>query len=213
MSRQPSPHSHATLTSFFDKAASILGAENVSRDHHHGALKGPDGLDSYGDPYSASEARRPGGAVRPRTVEEVQQVVKLANTHKVALWTVSRGKNLGYGGHSTVVKGTIVLDLHRMNQVIEICEEYGYAIVEPGVSFFDLYEKIQQQGLDLWPSVPAIGWGSVLGNTMDRGFGYTPNGEHSQSQCGMEVVLPNGELLRTGMGAMKNNKAFPLYKG
>jgi 4-cresol dehydrogenase (hydroxylating) len=100
-----------------------------------------------------------------------------------------------------------------MNTIVEVNEEYGYAIVEPGVSFFDLYEEIQRQGLNLWPSVPAIGWGSVLGNTMDRGFGYTPNGEHSQSQCGMEVVLPNGELLRTGMGAMKDNKTFALYKG
>lgn len=100
-----------------------------------------------------------------------------------------------------------------MNNIDEVNEEYGYAIVEPGVSFFDLYEEIQRRGLNLWPSVPAIGWGSVLGNTMDRGFGYTPNGEHSQSQCGMEVVLPNGELLRTGMGAMKDNKTFALYKG
>ncbi|KAK3332832.1 hypothetical protein B0T19DRAFT_368105 [Cercophora scortea] len=100
-----------------------------------------------------------------------------------------------------------------MNKIVEVNEEYGYAIVEPGVSFFDLYEEIQRQGLNLWPSVPAIGWGSVVGNTLDRGFGYTPNGEHSQSQCGMEVVLPNGELLRTGSGAMKDNKTFPLYKG
>ncbi|KAI9370116.1 hypothetical protein BJX61DRAFT_516560 [Aspergillus egyptiacus] len=100
-----------------------------------------------------------------------------------------------------------------MNRIVELNEEYAYAIVEPGISFFDLYEEIQRRGLKLWPSVPAIGWGSVLGNTLDRGFGYTPNGEHSQSQCGMEVVLPNGDLLRTGMGAMKDNKAFALYKG
>lgn len=118
-----------------------------------------------------------------------------------------------YGGSSSVAQGCVVLDLHRMNKIVEVNEEYGYAIVEPGVSLFDLYEEIQRRGLHLWPSVPAIGWGSVLGNTMDRGFGYTPNGEHSQSQCGMEVVLPKGELLRTGMGAMKDNKTFALYKG
>lgn len=100
-----------------------------------------------------------------------------------------------------------------MDKIVEINGEYGYAIVEPGVSFFDLFQEIQRRGLDLWPSVPAIGWGSVLGNTTDRGFGYTPNGEHAQSQCGMEVVLPDGDILRTGMGAMNDNKAFPLYKG
>ncbi|KAJ5432093.1 uncharacterized protein N7458_011249 [Penicillium daleae] len=178
-----------------------------------GALEGTQGRKSYGDPFSTSGTHAPSGAVRPRAVEEVQEVVKLANKHKVCLWTVSRGKNLGYGRSSSVVKGCVILDLHRMNKIVEVNEEYGYAIVEPGVSFFDLYEEIQRRGQNLWPSVPAIGWGSVLGNTMDRGFGYTPNGEHSQSQCGMEVVLPNGELLRTGMGAMKDNKTFSLYKG
>jgi 4-cresol dehydrogenase (hydroxylating) len=100
-----------------------------------------------------------------------------------------------------------------MNKIVEVNEEYAYAIVEPGVSFFDLYEYIQEKQYDLWPSSPALGWGSVLGNTTERGFGYTPGGEHSQQQCGMEVVLPSGEILRTGMGAMKDSAMFPLFKG
>jgi 4-cresol dehydrogenase (hydroxylating) len=118
-----------------------------------------------------------------------------------------------YGGSSCVVEDSVVLDLHRMNKIIELNEEYGFAIVEPGVSFVDLYEEIQQNGLNLWPSPPAIGWGSVIGNTLDRGFGYTSNGVHTESQCGMEVVLPNGDLLRTGMGAMADNSTFALYRG
>ena len=215
MARQCSPTTPnaADLDSFFTYVASHVGPDNVSRDHRHGALQGPHGHDSYEDAYSASDDHQPGGAVRPCSVEEVQQIVRLANAHKVPLWTVSRGKNLGYGGHSPVVKGTVVLDLHRMNRIIEINEEYAYAVVEPGVSFFDLYEEIQRRGLRLWPSVPAIGWGSVVGNTLDRGFGYTPDGEHTRAQCGMEVVLPSGELVRTGAGAMKDGKASPLYKG
>ncbi|KAE8323154.1 hypothetical protein BDV39DRAFT_196138 [Aspergillus sergii] len=201
------------LDHFFNDAAWVLGEENISRTPQHGALPGPENQESYGDPFTTTTATQPSGAVRPQTVEEVQEIVKLANKHKVYLWTISRGKNLGYGGSSAVVKDSVVLDLHRMKKIIEVNEEYGYAVVEPGVSFFDIYEEIQRRGLNLWPSVPAIGWGSVLGNTMDRGFGYTPNGEHSQSQCGLEVVLPTGTLLRTGMGAMKDNKAFALYKG
>ncbi|KAJ5199754.1 hypothetical protein N7491_009450 [Penicillium cf. griseofulvum] len=210
--RSPTVNPQA-LGNFLDDVARVLGEENISRTPGQGALEGTQGGKSYGDPFSTVGTHSPSGAVRPSTVQEVQEVVKLANKHNVYLWTVSRGKNLGYGGSSSVVKGCVILDLHRMNKIVEMNEEYGYAIVEPGVSFFDLYEEIQRQGLNLWPSVPAIGWGSVLGNTMDRGFGYTPNGEHSQSQCGMEVVLPNGELLRTGMGAMKDNKTFALYKG
>lgn len=118
-----------------------------------------------------------------------------------------------YGGNSPVVQGSVILDLHRMNKIVEINEEYAYAIVEPGVTFFNLYEEIKRRGLGLWPSAPSLGWGSIIGNCLERGFGYTPDGEHSQSQCGMEVVLPNGELVRTGMGAMDGSSLSALYKG
>lgn len=129
-------------------------------------------------------------------------------------WELKKEKTKNrYGGTAPVVPGSLVLDLHRLNRIIEVNEEYAYAIVEPGVSFFDLYKHIKTRGLKLWPSVPAIGWGSIVGNTIDRGFGYTPNGEHAQHQCGMEVVLPSGELLRTGMAAMDGSTAFALYKG
>jgi 4-cresol dehydrogenase (hydroxylating) len=100
-----------------------------------------------------------------------------------------------------------------MKKIIEVNEEYAYAIVEPGVSFFDLYEYIQEHKMKLWMSCPALGWGSIVGNCLDRGFGYTPTGEHSQQQCGMEVVLPDGKVVRTGMGALKPQSTWPLYKG
>ena len=62
-------------------------------------------------------------------------------------------------------------------------------------------------------STPGLGWGAIIGNCLDRGFGYTPTGEHSQMQCGMEVVLPDGQLLRTGIGALSSDSTFALYKG
>ncbi|KAI1334267.1 FAD-linked oxidase-like protein [Xylariaceae sp. FL0016] len=199
---------------FCDELAKLVGAENVSRDASTGALEGPHKQRTYGDPYPFTSADPHGasGAVRPESVEQVQAILRLANQFKIPMWTTSRGKNLGYGGAAPVLEGSMVLDLHRMTRIIEISEADGYAVVEPGVSFFDLYEEIKRRGLALWPSVPAIGWGSVVGNTLDRGFGYTPNGEHTQSQCGMEVVLPSGELMRTGMGAMEGSALSPLYK-
>jgi 4-cresol dehydrogenase (hydroxylating) len=118
-----------------------------------------------------------------------------------------------YGGSAPVVQGSVVLDLQLMKNIIEVNEEYAYAIVEPGVSFFDLYEYIQEHKMKLWMSCPALGWGSIVGNCLDRGFGYTPTGEHSQQQCGMEVVLPDGKVVRTGMGALKPQSTWPLYKG
>ena len=60
-------------------------------------------------------------------------------------------------------------------------------------------------------SVPANGWGSIIGNALERGIGYTPYGDHTTRLCGLEVVLPTGELVRTGMGAMAGNKAWAHY--
>ena len=61
-------------------------------------------------------------------------------------------------------------------------------------------------------SVPDIGWGSVIGNTLDHGMTYLPYGVDMNMACGLEVVLADGSLLRTGMGAMPGNSSWHLYK-
>src|SRR6516165_9296006 len=127
---------------------------------------------------------------------------------------VSTGKNLGYGGAAPVYSGSVVLDLKRMNRILEVNEENAYALVEPGVSYFDLYRYIQEKGLKLWVDVPDPGWGSPVGNALDRGGGYLMAHlrNHFDSHCGMEVVLANGEIIRTGMGAMPTAKTWQEYK-
>ncbi|KAK4194151.1 hypothetical protein QBC40DRAFT_321250 [Triangularia verruculosa] len=201
------------LEEFLTAAEAIVGADNVSRDPTSGASEGMDGSRSYGDPFPLSRPHHPGPAIRPSEVEQVRELVRAANKFKVPMWTVSTGKNLGYGGSAPVVDHTVILDLHRMNKIIEINEEYAYAIVEPGVTFIDLYDEIKRRKLNLWISVPAIGWGSVVGNTLERGIGYTQDAAHYKYQCGMEVVLPDGDLLGTGMGVVEDSKVWPLYSG
>ena len=173
---------------------------------------------AYSDIYAPGSADQwpASAAVAPSTVEEIQAVVRLANEHNTPLWAVSRGKNLGYGTAAPRMPGSIVLDLSRMMKVDEINTDLAYAVIEPGVSFFDLYEQIEKAKAPLWMSVPGNGWGSVLGNALDHGMGYTPYGQHAENLCGLEVVLPDGELMHTGMGAMAGNKSahlFPLSYG
>ncbi|MGH1554663.1 FAD-binding oxidoreductase [Streptomyces sp. L7] len=91
-------------------------------------------------------------------------------------------------------------------------EELGYAVVEPGVRFFDLYDHLRAHGYKLWPQMPDIAWGSVIGNTVDHGLGVCRPGQHADRACGMEVVLANGELLRTGMGAMPGSPSWHTYQ-
>ena len=99
-----------------------------------------------------------------------------------------------------------------MNRVLEINEELGYAVVEPGVRWFDLYEAIQAGRHRLMLSCADLGWGSVVGNTLDHGATYLPYGVDMAAACGMEVVLADGTLLRTGMGAMPGNRAWHLVQ-
>ena len=64
----------------------------------------------------------------------------------------------------------------------------------------------------MWQGLALLAaWGSVLGNALDHGMGYTPYGQHARNLCGLEVVLPDGDLMHTGMGAMAGNHAWHLF--
>ncbi len=170
--------------------------------------------DAYSPMWDQSDELVASAAVAPDNVEQVQQVVRIANKYKIPIYPISTGKNLGYGGSAPVYSGSVVLDLKRMNRILEVNERNAYALVEPGVSYFDLYRYIHEKGLKLWVDVPDPGWGSPIGNALDRGGGYlmTQYRNHFDSHCGMEVVLANGEIIRTGMGALPGAKTWQQYK-
>lgn len=175
-------------------------------------------LDLYRDAYSPywgePEERIASAAVAPSSAEQVQQIMRIANHYKIPVYPISTGKNLGYGGSAPVYSGSVVLDLKRMNRILEVNEKQAYCVVEPGVSYFDMYQYLQEKGIKLWIDVPDPGWGSMLGNAMDRGAGYTSSQfrNHFDAHCGMEVVLASGELMRTGMGAMPGSETWQMYK-
>jgi FAD/FMN-containing dehydrogenase len=107
----------------------------------------------------------------------------------------------------------VVIDLgRRMNKILDINSDEFTCLVEPGVSFYVLHEAIQAKGYKhMWIDVPDLGGGSVLGNTVDRGVGYTPYGDHWAQHAGLEVVLPTGEVVRTGMGAMPGANTWQTF--
>jgi 4-cresol dehydrogenase (hydroxylating) len=170
--------------------------------------------DAYSPFWGESEERVASAAVAPQTAEQVQAVVRAANARRVPLYPISTGRNLAYGGSAPVYSGSVVLDLKRMNRVIEVNERSAYALVEPGVSYFDLYNYITERNLDVWIDPPDPGWGSVIGNALDGGGGWTayPFRDHFGAHCGMEVVLGDGEIVRTGMGAVPNSKTWQENK-
>lgn len=187
----------------------IVGTDNVLEP------ESPDFASSYADPFAFTDefSEPPAGAVLPRNVDEVQAVVRAANDAGVPLWTISRGRNLGYGGAAPRNSRCVVLDLHLMNTIRMVDADAAYAVVEPGVSFFDLHAHLRERDIPLWASVPDLGGGSLIGNALERGFGYTAYGDHSAFLCGMEVVLPTGELIRTGMAAASDSAQAHMYRG
>jgi len=193
------------IARFFEAARSILGEDRVFTDELDRA--------AYSDQMAFDVSRhQPSGAVAVENVGEIQQIVMAAARDGVPIWPISRGKNFGYGGPAPVQAGAVVLDLSRMKRIIEIDEDLGYCVVEPGVSFYDLYDALAAREHPLWMSVPGNAWGSVVGNALERGVGPQPYGDHAAQICGLEVVLPDGTLLRTGAGAMDNNPAWHVTK-
>ncbi|RYC64660.1 hypothetical protein CHU98_g1562 [Xylaria longipes] len=187
-----------------EKVIGILGKDAV--------FTGED-LRYYVDPYDIPEAGKlrniPSAAVCPSSVEELQGFLKVANEYKIAVWTFSRGKNLGYGGPAPRIPGCIALDLHRMNKILEVNEKFGYIVVEPGVTFGDLYTFCAEKKLKLWPSVASLGWGSVVGNV---GSLLAADTAQNDINTRMEVVLANGDVVRTGQYAMTTSPSAHLTK-
>ncbi len=203
----------------FDAAIAQF-ADAVGTDH---VFTDSDIMDTYRDAFSPlrdeADEKIASAAVAPDSVGQVQQIVQIANRYRIPLYTISTGRNLAYGGSAPVYSGSVVLDLKRMNRILEVNEDMAYALVEPGVSYFDLYRYIRERGYRLWIDPPDPGWGSLIGNALERGAGRTPlpYRDHFGAHCGMEVVLGNGDLVRTGLGALPNAganwQAFPYGAG
>ncbi|MBI2313821.1 MAG: FAD-binding oxidoreductase [Betaproteobacteria bacterium] len=157
--------------------------------------------------------KQPSAAIMAGSVEDIQKIVGVCNKYKVPIWPISTGKNLGYGSAAPGERGQVVLDLKRMNRIIEVNADLCYALVEPGVTYQQLHDYIRERNLPLWLSCPApSAIAGPLGNTVDRGVGYTPYGEHFLFSCGMEVVLATGEVLRTGMGGIPKSNTWQVFK-
>ena len=171
---------------FITETARICGEENVSvisnaEELQHESYLDPgkahDMFHILGKEYFVSSA-----VIAPRGVPEVQDVVRLCNEYEIPLWPFSVGRNVGYGGAAPRVPGSVGLDMGlHMNKVLKVDVDGAFALVEPGVTFSDLHNYLVENGLrdKLWIDVPDLGGGSVLGNTLERGVGYTPYGQYT----------------------------------
>jgi 4-cresol dehydrogenase (hydroxylating) len=151
--------------------------------------------------------------LRPASTPEVQECVRIANRYGAALYPISSGKNWGYGSGVPVRSRTAILDLGRMNRIVDFSEKLAYVTVEPGVTQRQLQEFLAEKKSRLWMDATGSSpRSSLIGNTMERGFGHTPYGDHFAHSCGLEVVLPTGEVIDTGYSRFPNAHTGPLHR-
>lgn len=150
--------------------------------------------------------------VKPQNSSEVSEIVKVAFKKAIPIYPVSGGKNWGLGS-KVPQKDGVLLDLSLMNKVLDFSESMAYMTVQPGVTFGDgvkyLEKKKSNLMLDTIGSTPEA---SIIGNTAERGHGMALLADRFNFVCGLEVVLPNGEIIETGFENYKDSKLGPLAK-
>jgi len=151
--------------------------------------------------------------VRPATRSELQECMRIASRRRVPVYPISGGRNWGYGSRVPAADGCVVMDLGRMNRILDFSEALAYVTVEPGVTQAQLFAFLQERGSRLWmDATGASPHCSLIGNAVERGFGHTPYADHFGHSCGLEVVLPGGETIETGFARFSGAKAAPLYR-
>jgi 4-cresol dehydrogenase (hydroxylating) flavoprotein subunit len=168
----------------------------------------------YGRNLLPGGDRRPAGVVFPASTAEVQALVRIANAHRAPLYSFSTGENRGLGLRSPIQPGHILVDVGaRMHRILDIDETLCVAAIEPGVTYQQLYDELGRRGhplmLDTTSGPPD---GGIVGNTLDKGAGYTPYFDHFGMSCGLEVVLGDGRILRTADGASPGARTWHLAK-
>jgi glycolate oxidase len=184
-------------------------------------LRGVVGDENYTDaleelvPYSydaSVNVHRPDCVVWPESVEQVSEIVKFANNKKIPL--VPRGAGTSLSGGVIPIRGGIIIDLSRMNHILEVKIEDRYALVQAGVVCDDLNRKLAAFGF-VFPPDPASSSVATIGGNVGSNAGGIKGAKYGTTRdyvIGLQVVLPTGEVMNTGSRTMKCVSGYDLTK-
>ena len=189
---------------FKDELTAIVGSGNVFDDEGT--------LTAYSTDLSLMAAKKPMLVVKPGTTEEVQKVVQLANANLLPVVPVS--SKVHFHGEAIPEQGGMVVDLTRMDKVLEVDARNRKVKMEPGVTWGKLEEALKgQEQMPLKPLFPHPER-SALTSSLEREPMLIPKYEYSEPVLTMEVVLPTGDIFKTGTAsAAKTEEAYPEGPG
>lgn len=150
--------------------------------------------------------------IQPKNAEEISEVVKLANTHKIPVYP--RGSGTSLSGGPLPVKGGMVLDMTLLRDKLIIDRENMLAIVSPGVITADIHKKAEEAGLFYPPDPSSSNVATIGGNLLENSSGPKglKYGTTKEYVIGLEVVTPTGEIIRTGGKTVKNVTGYDLTR-
>lgn len=150
------------------------------------------------------------GLLKPGNRDELAGILTVCRREKIPVYTYSKGLNWGLGSRLPTQDGCILVELSRMNRILEINEKFHYAIVEPGVSQGELSAEIRRRGLQVMLNVTGSSPdASVMANMLERGSGFMAH--RIDDLKGMEVLLADGHCFRSGFWAEKGEREIFHY--
>jgi glycolate oxidase subunit GlcD len=150
--------------------------------------------------------------VRPKSADEVAEIVRVASKHNVPI--VPRGSASGLTGGSVPVRGGIVLDMTGMNRILELEVENLQVVIEPGIVHKDLNDELMKHGFFFPPDPGSSDMCTVGGLIANGGSGMhsVKYGTVKDYVLGLEAVLPSGDIINTGCKAPKTSSGYDLTR-
>jgi len=155
---------------------------------------------------------KPDGVIVPGNRDEIAQIMRVANREKINI--IPRGAGTNICGSSVAREGGVIIAFHRLNKILEIEPESMCAVVQPGVVNADLQKAVTGYGL-MYPPDPASMFVSTIGGNVALNAGGPRGVKYGVTRdylLGLEVVLPSGEVIRTGGKALKNVSGYDLTR-
>jgi len=164
----------------------------------------------YQENITEFPVRKINDVYKPNTIDDLKEVIKYAYENNVQLSPISTGHNWGLGSKLPVKDGAIV-DLGGLDKIFEINVDLCYARIQPGVTQKQLYDHLEVHAPSLMLNVTGSDANSsIIGNIMERGSGK--NGHRAEDLREINVLLVNGDEIKSGFGSMRSQEGPSYYK-
>jgi glycolate oxidase len=187
-----------------ERLRQVVGAANVLTD--------ADTMEPYSHDEVVGLRANPEVVVRVTSTKQVSQIFQLAQQERIPV--TPRGAGMGLSGGAVPVCGGIILSLEKMNRILEIDKENLMVTVEPGVITGHLHQAVEAEGLFYPPDPASLDSCSIGGNIAEGAGGprAVKYGVTKDYVCGLEAVLPSGEIITCGGKLVKNVTGYNLIQ-